>query len=441
MVLIDSLLCFVADDLLGFGEKIQMDRELSQSYLRRRNIRRWISGATILLLFAGLFLVVPSFMEPTVDLEQYRLAEVSRGDIITSVSTHGKVEPVFQEVITSPVNTKVRSILHHPGDTVDTTTRIIVLDLTALKRRFQKVKHEVALKENQAERKREELRKRRHRLQSDLRADSLKTARLKARYQKEKELLEIGGTSRETVEQTRIDFSLSKLEQQKLQEEYASFRRMIDLDLSSLDLEMAMKSQEMTEMQELLDQARIQPSMNGVITRIGVTPGESVASGQEVARISNLDVFCIQGKIPDKMVDRVYSGQQAQILIDDTTLAGRVSSLTPGVEHGDIEYSVKLNSSTYPGLKAKKQVEIRLIQQQLNDTLRLPNANYYQGEGRAELFVMHGGELLRRQVRLGSCSYDYVLVKSGLQAGDRVVISRALYQEYPDHQRLQWKKK
>jgi len=417
-----------------------MDRELSKSYLRKRNIRRWISGLAILLVFGGLFLIVPSFMEPTVDMKQYRLAEVSRGDIITSVSTNGKVEPVYQEVITSPVNTKVHSILYHPGDTVDNTTSLIALDLNALKRRFQKVRHEVALKENQVERKREELNKRRLRLQSDLRADSLRTARLKARYEKERELLEIGGTSRETVEQARIDYRLSKLEQQKLQQEYASFERMIVLDLSSLNLEMAMKRQEMTEMRELLGQARIKPSMNGVITRIGVTPGEAVASGQEVARVSNLDVFRIHGKIPDKMVDRVYSGQQAQVLIDDTTLHGRVSSLTPGVEHGDIEYSVKLNSSSYPGLKAKKQVEIRLIQQQLHDTLRIPNANYYQGAGLAELFVMNGGELWRRQVRLGSCSYDYVVVKSGLQAGDQVVISRALYQEYPDHQRLKWKK-
>ncbi|MBS3807329.1 MAG: HlyD family efflux transporter periplasmic adaptor subunit [Bacteroidales bacterium] len=417
-----------------------MDRELSKSYLRKRNIRRWISGLAILLVFVGLFLIVPSFMEPTVDLEKYRLAEVSRGDIITSVSTNGKVEPVYQEVITSPVHTKVRAILHHPGDTVDTTTSLIALDLAALRRRFQTVKHEVALKENQVERKREELRERRLRLQADLRSDSLQTERLKARYEKEKELLDIGGTSRETVEQTRIDYRLSRLEQQKLQQEYASFKRMITLDLSSLNLEMAMKRQEMTEMRELLDQARIKPSLCGVITRIGVTPGESVAAGQEVARVSNLYVFRIRGKIPDKMVDRVYSGQHAQVLINDTTLQGRVSSLTPGVEHGDIEYSVKLNSSSYPGLKAKKHVEIRLIQQQLNDTLRIPNANYYQGAGRAELFVMNGGELLRRQVRLGSCSYDYVVVKSGLKAGDQVVISSALYREYPDHQRLKWKK-
>jgi len=417
-----------------------MDRELSKSNLRKRHIRRWVSILVILAVFAGIFLLIPSFMEPTVDLGKYRLGRVSRGDIITSVSTQGKVEPVYQEVITSPVQTRVHSILHHPGDTVDTATRIIALDLTDLERRFQKVKHEVALKENQVGRKREELRERKLRLQTGLRADSLRTARLKARYQKERELLEIGGTSRETVEQARIDYRLSKLEQEKLQQEYSSFKRMNALDLSSLNLEMALKRQEMTQMRDLLDQALMKPSMPGVVTRIDVTPGESVTTGQELTRVSNLEVYRIHGKIPDKMVDRVFSGQQARVLIDDTTLVGRVSSLTPGVDHGDIDYSVKLNSSSYKGLKAKKQVEIRLVQQQLKDTLRLPNASYYQGEGRASLFVISGGELLRRQVRLGPCSYDYVLVKSGLHPGDRVVISRELYRKFPDHRRLKWKK-
>jgi hypothetical protein len=31
-------------------------------------------------------------------------------------------------------------------------------------------------------------------------------------------------------------------------------------------------------------------------------------------------------------------------------------------------------------------------------------------------------------------------VKDGLKEGDRVIISRALYRNYPDHKRLKWKK-
>jgi HlyD family secretion protein len=415
-----------------------MDRDLAKSYLRKRTLRRWVTGLFILLVFAGMWLVIPSFMEPVVELDGYQVVPVTRGDVVTSVSTGGKVEPVYQEVITTPVHAKVLKINHHPGDTVDTTSSLIALDLDALKHKYRKVRQEVVLKENSVKRKKEELRERRLGLESDLRADSLTTARLRAHYKKEKELLGIGGTSLQSVEQAKIDYQLSKLEQQKLQKQYASFKRMIRLDMSSLKLEMAMKRQELEEMQQLLRQADIRPSMSGVVTRIAVTPGQTVTSGQEMARVSNLDVFRIRGALPDKMVDKVYTGQQAMVVVDDTTLHGRVSSLTPGVEHGDINYSVKLEHSSYPGLKAQKKVEIRLVQQNLSDTLRIPHTAYYQGEGRTELFVLENGELLRKKVVLGSCSYHHVVVKGGLEAGQKVVLSSAIYDKYPDHQRLKY---
>jgi len=416
-----------------------MDRELSESFLKKRRLRRWLTGSIIAIVFAGIVVIVPSFMEPTFDPDEYRMGEVTRGDIITSLSTDGKVEPLYQEVITSPVSTRVEAINYQPGDTIDTTQSILRLDMRSLQRKYQRVKNELSLKENSTARKREELRKRQRELQTSLKADSLRTAQLKAYYQNEQKLLEIGGTSRETVEKARIEYQLNRLEQQKLQDDYESFQRMIRLDISSLNLEMSMKRQEMNEMREILDRAKIAPSRNGMVTRIGVTPGETVGSGQEVARVACLDEYLVRGKIADRFVDRVYSGQPVEVLIDDTTLYGKVASLSPGVDHGDLDYWVRLDGSTYPGLKAKKQVEIRLVQNHLRDTLRIPNAGYYQGEGSADLFVYRNNEVVRRQVKLGSCSYEHVIVISGLKEGDRVVLSKDFYQTYARHQRMKIK--
>ncbi len=416
-----------------------MDRNLSKSYLRRRKTQRWIIGVSLLTAFIGIFLFIPSFMEPTVELDQYRVGKVTRGGIITSTSTEGKVEPVYQEVITTPVTTRVLAIRCQPGDTVNDDSGIIELDMRDLLRRYRKVQNEVALKENSAARKKEELRKRRNALKADLKADSLRTERLKAQYENERQLLQMGGTSRQSLEQARIDYRLNKLEQEKLQRNYQAFKRMIRLDLKALDIELSMKRQKLRQMRELLDQARIRPSRKGVVTRISVTPGESVSQGQEVARVASQAAFQVKGAIPDQYVDRVYSGQPVQVLIDDTTLAGSLSSLTPGVDHGEIAYTVKLHHANYVGLKAKKKVEIRLIENQIDDTLRIPNASYYLGAGTTTLFVIRGRELVRRKVRLGSCSYDYVLVKAGLKQGERVILSRSLYKSYSDHQRLKWK--
>ena len=57
------------------------------------------------------------------------------------------------------------------------------------------------------------------------------------------------------------------------------------------------------------------------------------------------------------------------------------------------------------------------------DVLRIANSSYYVGKGEYELFVVDGGQLLKRKVQLGDSNFEYVEVISGLQEGDEVVIS------------------
>lgn len=56
--------------------------------------------------------------------------------------------------------------------------------------------------------------------------------------------------------------------------------------------------------------------------------------------------------------------------------------------------------------------------------MRLANASYYVGRGEYELFVRTSdSELVKRKVQLGDSNFEFVEVVSGLQPGDRVVVS------------------
>ena len=59
------------------------------------------------------------------------------------------------------------------------------------------------------------------------------------------------------------------------------------------------------------------------------------------------------------------------------------------------------------------------------EVLRIPMGSYYSmGPGEYELFVETSpGRIERRKVKLGEANYEYVEVVSGLQPGERVVIS------------------
>jgi len=55
--------------------------------------------------------------------------------------------------------------------------------------------------------------------------------------------------------------------------------------------------------------------------------------------------------------------------------------------------------------------------------MRIANGPYYTGPGAYELFVLSGSSLERRKVQLGESNYEFVEVISGLNSGDKVVVS------------------
>ena len=56
-------------------------------------------------------------------------SQVSTGTIEVSVSASGKVVPAFEEIINSPINTRILEVYKKGGDSVDIGTPILKLDL------------------------------------------------------------------------------------------------------------------------------------------------------------------------------------------------------------------------------------------------------------------------------------------------------------------------
>ena len=56
-------------------------------------------------------------------------SKVNQGTIEVSVSASGKVVPAFEEIINSPINTRILEVYKKGGDSVDVGTPILKLDL------------------------------------------------------------------------------------------------------------------------------------------------------------------------------------------------------------------------------------------------------------------------------------------------------------------------
>ena len=117
-------------------------------------------------------------------------------------------------------------------------------------------------------------------------------------------------------------------------------------------------------------------------------------------------------------------GGRAIVKIGSEKLEGMVSSVTPLSKNGVISFSIQLNDDSHRRLRSGLKTDVYVMNAVKEDVLRLANASYYMGRGEYELFVLDSEEeLVKRKVQLGDSNFEYVEVVSGLQPGDKAVIS------------------
>ena len=95
--------------------------------------------------------VLISFMRSSVNKKDLVFSEVDNGTIEVSVSASGKVVPAFEEIINSPINTRIVEVYRKGGDSVDVGTPILKLDLQSTETEYKKLLDEEQMKRYQLE--------------------------------------------------------------------------------------------------------------------------------------------------------------------------------------------------------------------------------------------------------------------------------------------------
>ena len=116
-----------------------MDREISkEERIKTRNkmlVRYGVIGGGC---FVVLWLVISMF-RTSVRLKDVTLSTVDKGVIEVSVSASGKVVPAFEEIINSPINTRILQVYKKGGDSVEVGTPILKLDLQSTETAYRKL--------------------------------------------------------------------------------------------------------------------------------------------------------------------------------------------------------------------------------------------------------------------------------------------------------------
>ena len=401
-----------------------MDRELTSKEKRIVKTRQMAKAiAFVCGLFAIAFIAI-SLSTRRIGRNDIRIATVERGNIDIGLSTSGTVSPEYQEQILSPISSRILEVYARMGDTVEVGTSLLRLDLENAEAEYQRGLDDLQLKEQRLKQLRINQDTRLTDMQMRLRVARMSLDQMQSQLDGERYLDSIGSGTKERVRQAELTYNTASLEVEQLQKQLDNERRVCqaELDMQRIEIDMQRKSLEATR--QTLTDARICSPRRAVLTYIKSDIGASVSQGEQIAIISDLSSYKVEGELSDGYSDRIQVGSLVTIRSGKTRLSGTVSHLNPLTKGGSIGFTIRLDNPAHPVLRPGLRTEVFVLAKSLQNTLRLPMGNYYNnGKGSYKLFVVEGDRLVARDVELGEANFDWVEVIRGLDEGEQVVIS------------------
>ena len=401
-----------------------MDREIPKEIRKKERNKKIIRFSAIAVTIVVVISILISLMRTGVKKKDIILSAVDQGTIEVSVSASGKVAPAFEEIITSPINSRIVEVYRRGGDSVDVGTPILKLDLQSTETEYKKLLDEEEMRRYKLEQLRVNNQTKLSDMAMQIKVSAMKLNRMKVELRNEHYLDSLGAGTTDKVRQAELSYNVAQLEYEQLKQQYDNEKEVAAAELKVQDLDFNIFRKNLAEMKRTLDDAQIRSPRKAILTYINNQVGAQVPQGGQVAIISDLSHFKVEGEIADTYGDRVAAGGKAIVKIGTEKLEGVVSSVTPLSKNGVISFSVQLMDDNNRRLRSGLKTDVYVMNAVKEDVMRIANASYYVGRGEYDLFVMTSDdEIVKRKVQLGDSNFEFVEVVSGLQPGDRVVVS------------------
>ncbi|GCB37275.1 efflux RND transporter periplasmic adaptor subunit [Bacteroides faecalis] len=400
-----------------------MDKAISKEE-RQKEFKKKIIKYSIIGIGIGIIIVILiSLMRSSINEKDLSLSTVDKGVIEVSVSAAGKVVPAFEEIINSPIDTRILEVYRKGGDSVDIGTPLLKLDLQSTETEYKKLQDEEQMRSYQLEQLKVNNKTKVNALAMQIKVSAMKLDRMAVELRNEHYLDSLGAGTTDKVREVELNYNVAQLELEQLKQQYEDDQQVRIADLKVKELEFNIFRKSMEEMKRTLNDAQIRSPRKAILTYINNQVGVQVPKGSQVAIISDLSHFKVDGEIADTYGDRISTGSKAIVKVGNEKLPGIVSNVTPLSKNGVISFSVQLDEDNHKHLRSGLKTDVYIMNAMKEDVMRITNSSYYMGKGEYELFVLHDNEIVKRKVKLGESSFEYVEVLSGLDIGDQVVVN------------------
>lgn len=362
---------------------------------------------------------------PSVARATLWIDSVKRGELLREVMGNGTLVPENIRWISAVTSGRVEQILVRPGATVQAGTVLMILTNPDVQTELLNAQQLLSTQEAALVNLRTSLET--QRLAQEGVVGSAKAAYLDAKRQV--------GINEQLAKDKMIpqaDIDRSREQMEDLETRYKNAQQQLQLIIASTPSQIKAQQEQIQRARAIAEFQRVRTnSMQvtagaaGTLTELPLEVGQWANSGATIAKVVEPGRLKAVLRIQETQAKDLALGQTAQIDTRNGIVTGKIVRIDPASQGGTVGVDVSLEGTLPPGARPDLSVDGKIEIERLPDVLYMGRPTIGQAESTVELFRLtpDGKEAERVKVTFGQTSVNAVVIRSGLNVGDKVVLS------------------
>ncbi len=161
--------------------------------------------------------------------------------------------------------------------------------------------------------------------------------------------------------------------------------------------------------------------VGGIVATLAQAERAQVAENAPLVTVVDLSALEIEFQVAETYANEIRPGMNADITLDGRKLAGIVVGISPDVRNSQVTGRVRFAEQP-KGLRQNQRSAVRIVLDERADVLKVARSPFQDSDTRFA-YVVRDDDAVRVPVEYGAAAIGEIEVRSGLEAGDLLVLS------------------
>jgi HlyD family secretion protein len=219
----------------------------------------------------------------------------------------------------------------------------------------------------------------------------------------------------------------------EMQEQDSLFRA---VQIQQLENSVERMQTNLSLVRQKLDNLSVTAPISGLLTSINAQLGQSIAAGQRLGQINDMEQFILSAEVDEYYITRFHLGLLSTFEFSNQLFNLEVRKLYPEVRNGKFSIELAFVNEFPVNLRVGQTFRLKLELGDSKEANLVTRGGFFQSTGGRWIFVLdeNGKTAYRRAIRLGRMNPAFYEVIDGLQPNERVIVSN--YESFSEVEKL-----